>query len=231
MQNAMDFGRRAELGRVRSRLVWVLGSVRDVPRRSPMGQLAKSLISNKTYDAVSLAAYRRLGQRYCSWSRLAKAKPEEILPVIATVTHPESKARHLAETLRRIQAERPDFRLEFLGEYPVDTALAWLERLPGVGRKVAASTLNFSTLRKPAFVLDTHVLRVLGRLGFWAEGTRTERAYQTIMEALPDWSADDLAEFHCLVKRLGQIHCHKDLPDCPACPLERLCRNRNRSWK
>jgi endonuclease-3 len=64
-----------------------------------------------------------------------------------------------------IAADDPDFDLSPLGEQPIEDALAWLERLPGVGRKVAASALNFSSLAIPAFVADTHVLPVLGRFG------------------------------------------------------------------
>ena len=66
----------------------------------------------------------------------------------------------LAEILRR----RGSFDLSFLREMPLDEAEEWLRSLPGVGPKTAAVVLLFS-LGRPAFPVDTHVHRVLRRLG------------------------------------------------------------------
>ena len=66
----------------------------------------------------------------------------------------------------RSACAREGSNLDFLGDHPVEQGLRWLEEIYGVGRKIAAATLNFSTLRKRAMVVDTHVLRVLRRFGF-----------------------------------------------------------------
>ena len=50
-----------------------------------------------------------------------------------------------------------------------DEALAYLQRLPGVGPKTAACVLLFS-LGRPAMPVDTHVHRVAGRLGLLDPG-------------------------------------------------------------
>ncbi|MEI9853028.1 MAG: hypothetical protein WDN24_21710 [Sphingomonas sp.] len=81
-----------------------------LPRRRPIGQLVKSLISGRTRDAVSLGAYRRLGKSFGSPARLAAAAPEAVRRTIADVTFAEAKAEWLVAALRRIGRERPTSR-------------------------------------------------------------------------------------------------------------------------
>jgi endonuclease-3 len=196
--------------------------------REPVGALVKSIISCRTKDEVSLRAYNRLIARYPYWNAVIVAGAREVGDVIGEVTLAEREAVYVCEALRRISVTHPDFDLGFLGKEPVNQALDWLERLPGVGRKVSAATLNFSTLRRPALVIDTHVLRVLQRMGMVASGASTEQAYDHIMTGLVDWTADALSQLHCLIKRLGQVRCHAGTPDCRRCPVADMCRGRRR---
>jgi endonuclease-3 len=197
-----------------------IGRVPTIPRRTPIGQLVKSLISSRTRDAVSLAAFHRLKARFGSSAGIAAAEPPAVEAVIAPVTFPDVKAARLVETLRLIGAEHPDFRLDHLAGLPIAEALADLERLPGVGRKTAASVLNFSTLRRPVFVVDTHVARVLGRLGVAGDAVRISAI---VTAEMTDWEADRFVEFHAQLKRLGQSICRWDVPRCYACPFASCC--------
>lgn len=201
----------------------VFGPAAPMTRRSPIGQLVKSLISSRTRDAVSAAAYDRLTARFASPADMAAADVRAVERTIADVTFADVKAARLIAALRAVQAERADFRLHFLGRVPLPEALAWLERLPGVGRKTAASTLNFSTLRRPVFVADTHVTRVLRRLGLIGLGGSAGEASAVVTAAMPDWPADAFITFHAHLKRLGQLVCRWDVPLCTACPLARHC--------
>lgn len=221
---AFGFGAVEEMAWVRDQLRSRFGRPHPIPARTPLGQLVKSSISGRTRDEISWNAYLRLIESYPEWSDLACAPPEDVEAIISDVTFANAKARHLYEALHLIAASRPDFDLSFLGRLSVARALAWLERLPGVGRKVAASTLNFSTLRMPAFVIDTHVLRILRRFGFVPSTADPRAAYDTTMAALDDWSAADLAEFHILVKRLGQHICRDPYAYCRHCPINQRCR-------
>jgi endonuclease-3 len=211
---------------MRDLLLAACGRPYPVPLRPPPGQLAKSLISGQTRDAVSRQAYDRLIIGYPRWDVLAAASPDAVRKVIADVTFADRKAEQLVQAFRIIAADHPDFDLGFLAGWPVDRALAWLEDLPGVGRKVSASTLNFSTLAMPAFVIDRHVLRILQCCGFVpAAASNARRAYDIVMPALDEWTSAELAELHVLLKRLGQVICRPIRPDCLACPLSRLCKS------
>lgn len=186
--------------------------------------MLKSSISGRTRDEVSALAYRRLVQTYSGWADVANAAIAEVEAVIGDVTFPDVKARYLHDALRAIAARQPDFDLGFLHRLGVARALAWLERLPGVGRKVSASTLNFSTLHMPAFVVDTHILRILRRFGFVRGKADTRSAYEAVMATAQDWTATDLAELHILMKRLGQTVCCADRSNCRGCRIGPRCR-------
>lgn len=83
--------------------------------------------------------------------------------------------------------------------------------------------LNFSTLRRADFVVDTHVLRVLQRQGLVGRRATIERAHRFVMDAVPDWTPQRLAELHVVLKKLGQTWCRHAEPRCGDCPLAAKC--------
>jgi len=192
------------------------------PQRAPIWQLTRSLIGSQTYDTVAEPAFRRLLTCWPHPSGIARATPSAVLSLIGDVNHAEAKARHLVETMRVLGRERPDYDLLFLRAWPVRDALDWLERLPGVGPKVAAATLNASALRMPAFIVDSHVHRVLLRFGFIDCRASPEQGRDAVMASGLD--ADALLELFRRVKALGQTVCRPFAAHCAKCPLASRCR-------
>lgn len=225
VQPSFDFIDVAPLAGARARLIAIFGAQRDEARADPISQLVQSLISSQTYDAASAAAFARVQARYRDWRALMHAPEAEVRALIADVTYAEKKAPYMIAALHAVQARNGCLSLENLAGAPIDRALAWLERLPGVGRKIAAAVLNFSTLRGRALVIDTHVLRVAQRLGWISTRAKTaENAYAPLMALIPaDWDGDDLYELHWLMKRLGQNICTFAEASCGRCPLRGLC--------
>jgi endonuclease-3 len=206
-----------------------LGPVALSPtRRTPVGQLVKSLISARTRDAVSIGAYRRLGTAFGAADALADADARAVEEVIADVTFAADKADRLVAALRAIRAEDGGFALDHLGVRPLADALAWLERLPGVARKVSAATLCASTLGRPVMIVDGHVRRVLARLGVVRPAADARAASELVTAAAPHWSGDDFLAFHIALKRLGQEVCRWDAADCALCPLASGCPSAGR---
>ncbi len=222
MQRAFAFG-EPDPARWSAVLAACLGAFLPRTRRTPFGQLIKSMLSARTRDAVSVAAYDALIARHPEPRALAAASAAEIEAVVACVTFAPDKAANIAAALAVIGRERPDFDLDFLAAMPLPHAIAWLERLPGVARKVAASALNLSTLNLPVFVVDAHVARVLRRLGHVGPTADTRTVSEAVTAGMPDWSGDDFALFHAVTKRLGQEICRWDAPECGRCPLADDC--------
>jgi len=224
MDMLFDLGLENEVADLRDRLRRHFGDLTYGVTRAPIGALVKSIISCRTQDEVSRRAYDKLIAAWPDWHAMAAAGPVAVAGVIKEVTLAEREAGYVCEVLRRIGDSHPDFDLDFLGREPLGRAIAWLERLPGVGRKVSAATLNFSTLQRPALVIDTHVQRVLQRLGLVSASATIEAAYDHVMPALSGWPAVDLSQLHVLIKRLGQVMCHAGNPQCRDCPLKAICK-------
>ena len=229
MQLSLDFGQERDLAAAHAILASTFGRLLlPVERLQPASQLVRSILGVRTHDIVSDAAYDRLMRHFSGLRELMTAPLLQIEAHIRDVTWPEDKAYRLVSALQIIENRHPDFDLGYLADLPVETALRELERLPGVGRKIAAAVLNFSTLAMPAFVVDTHVSRVLRRLGFIGRNASTQRAYYAVMEALGNPSALSLLELHVLLKKLGQDFCRATDRRCAACPLKTLCKMANR---
>jgi endonuclease III len=221
-----DFGQSAELATIRDRLLGLFGLQGDEIRLDPVSQFIRSFLGSQTYDQVSWDAFAALAHHYGNWNRLADASPQDLAARISTVTYFEDKARDLLPALHRIRAHSGTLDLAFLRDWSVDEALRWLEMSHGVGRKIAAATLNFSSLRKRAFVADTHVIRVLARFGFAKPNADGLAVYNAVMAAAGAFDADALYELHWLLKYLGQNICTHARAHCQACPLEAACMKR-----
>jgi protein ImuA len=226
MQVVFPFRQAVDLASIRERLAMRFGKIRVEERPDPVSQLVGSFIGSRTYDWKSWDVFVRLVQRYPSWDAVADAPVADIEAVLQGVTFSEKKAPELKQALRAIRTRFGQINLDFLAQYDVDQALSCLEQIHGVGRKIATATLNFSALQKRAFVVDTHVLRLLRRFGFVGMRVNTEAAYDAVMAAADGLSADDLFELHWHMKRLGQTVCTHAQALCTSCPLSDICLQR-----
>ena len=212
------------MAQLRSTLMSSFGPQRDAGRLDPVSQLVYGIISGRTTDEVSSLAFDRLRHRYAVWDRLRYASPAEIEAIIHPVTFTDAKAAHLPQALRMIVARNGALNLDFLEDWDEEMAMQWLDTLPGVGPKVAATVLNFSTLRKRVLAVDTHLLRIGERLGLLPPDGSYNAGHAAFMRRIPDaWDADDLYEFHWQMKYLGQTICTHAAPACARCPLSKLC--------
>jgi endonuclease-3 len=234
MQRAFDFGERADLVRMRDLLDSAFGAtIRSWGpplRLHPMDQLVKAFISSRTRDGISGRAFQRLILTYPDWHQARFAEPEDLSQVLAGITYLEKKAPGLPNLLNEVAERHSDFDLSLLDVLPGEQVVAWLKRLPGVGIKISASVLNFSTLNRAVFVIDTHVLRILRRIGFVRAKADADRAYEAVMGATEGWSSEEFAHLHDLTKHLGQTVCHATSPRCGICPLKSICSGPRDLW-
>ena len=102
------------------------------------------------------------------------------------------------------------------GEVPADTDS--LTALKGVGRKTANLVLS-SAFGKPAIVVDTHVMRIAGRLGLSKETDR-DKIELGLMRLLP---RDRWSQVGRLFAAFGRDVCKARTPRCGVCPVGQLC--------
>ncbi len=190
----------------------------------PLSELVSSLLSHRTRNADSGAAFKALRARFPDWRQVIDAPTAAVEATIARATWPEQKAPRIQSILRAIEAERGTLSLDFLAELTVEQARAWLERLPGIGPKTSAAVLSFSTLRRPALPVDSHHHRVAARTGLIPSGLAVGPSHRVLAAQLPpEWDAQQIYDNHEVLMLHGQRCCFYRKPACTRCPLLELC--------
>ena len=135
----------------------------------PFQVLIATLLSARTQDATTLAAWTRLFKVARTSRTIARLTVRQIEILIYPVSFYRHKARHVRATCQ-ILVDR------FSGLVP--TTMEELLILPGVGRKTANLVLILAFKSLENICVDTHVHRISNRLGWVTTRTpdETERA-------------------------------------------------------
>lgn len=205
---------------VTDRLVESFGHAR-FSGRDPLSMLVDIILSHRTRNEQTYAAYRMLQERFGSWAAVRDAPTAEVEAAIAVVNWPEVKAPRIQAILRRITAERGELSLNFLCDLPPGDAAAWLGRFEGVGPKTVACVLLF-TCRQPILPVDTHVHRVSIRLGLIGPRVTAAAAHDLLGALLPP-DPQVIYDFHRALLKHGQAPCVYGRPRCERCILTDCC--------
>jgi endonuclease-3 len=140
----------------------------------------------------------------------AAVEQDELAEDISSITYFNNKAGYITEACQQLidthSAEVPDTMDE-------------LTDLPGVGRKTANVVLQHGHDVVEGVVVDTHVQRLMRRLGITDEQA-PETIEQELMEILPVEEWQQLT--HLLISH-GRADCTARNPDCAECVLEDIC--------
>lgn len=190
----------------------------------PLSELVSSLLSHRTRNKDSGAAFKALRAQFPAWEQVRDAPTQEIEKAIGMVTWPEQKAPRIQQVLRNITTLHGSLSLDFLESMPIDAARAWLEELPGVGPKTSAAVLSFSTLRRAALPVDSHHHRVAVRLGLLPANMAVGPSHQFLAALLPEsFNAQEVYDHHEVMMLHGQKCCYFANPACARCPLLEHC--------
>lgn len=193
--------------------------------KDPLSELVSALLSHRTRNRDSGAAYKVLRAQFPTWEAVRDAPAEAVEAAIQGVRWPEQKAPRIQAILREISERcEGDLSLDFLAEWSIKDARAWLESINGIGPKTSAAVLLFSTLRKPALPVDSHHHRVAQRVGLIGDKVGPGPAHAVLEAQLPpDWRAQQVYDNHELLMFHGQRVCHYKRPSCPTCVLQDMC--------
>lgn len=104
----------------------------------------------------------------------------------------------------------------FKGQVPSD--MESLTQLPGIGRK-SANVLLGNAFDIPGFPVDTHVKRLLNRLGA-VKTEDPEKIEKIVNRNVP---SERWTNFSHLLIFHGRAVCHARSPECGSCPLCDIC--------
>lgn len=102
----------------------------------------------------------------------------------------------------------------------VPSSFEELIRLPGVGSKTA-QVIQAQWFNLPAFPVDTHVHRVMNRLGLANSGKNRDKTERQLKALIPKkhW-----ARLHLQLVFHGRKTCTARKPKCGQCPLYKICQ-------
>jgi len=182
-------------------------------------ELVSTILSQNTNDANRDRGFNALRAKLPTWESVRDAKAEDVVNAIRPAGLANQKGPRIQQVLRAITEERGSLDLEFLADLPIEEARAWLTKFNGVGPKTAAIVLCFS-LNMPAFPVDTHIYRVSGRTGLRPERMTVEQAHPFLESIFPP---ETYYAAHLNLIRLGREVCGARKPNCPQCPIIKLC--------
>lgn len=176
----------------------------------PYQLLIAVVLSAQCTDKRVNIVTQTLFDKYKTLKDFADADIDELAEAVKPCGFYKTKSRNIKALAQKIIEEHG-------GKIP-DT-MEELTALPGVGRKTANLILG-DVYGKPALVIDTHAIRLTGRIGLTKE-TDPKKIEFDLKKFVPD---DYSIHFcHQLVWH-GRAICTARSPKCEICPIAMLCR-------
>ncbi len=216
------------LARVYEKLIAFYGEPINEPDYDPLGGLVATILSQHTSDINSGRAYQQLIERFPTWEAVRDAPTHTVAEAVKSGGLANIKAVRIQDVLHTLtEQQQEQGNTQPLAEYfsheltnrTTEEGLSYLRELPGVGPKTAACVLMFH-LDRPAFPIDTHVLRTARRLGLIGPKVNADQAHTLFAKVtLPEW----VYPLHVNLIRHGRRICHAQKPECDTCPLYSEC--------
>lgn len=189
------------------------------PKSAPLDMLISIVLSQATTDVLSNRTFAALKEKYQTWDDALAADESEIAETIKLGGLANQKSAVIKNLLVQIKQTRGVLNLDFLHESSIAEAVEYLKQFRGAGPKTVACTLLFAC-HKNIFPLDTHIFRVLRRVGLVPPKCSDARAHEILDEIVPDGKFYSL---HVNLIRLGRKICRPRDPACERCPIVEYC--------
>ena len=189
------------------------------PKSDPLEMLIRVVLSQATSDILSERTFQSLKTKFKTWEDVLAADTGEVAESIKLGGLANQKAKVIKELLVNVKAENNSLDLSFLQDLPTREAATFLKGFRGIGPKTIACTLLFAC-HKSIFPLDTHIFRVLRRVGLVPQKCSDERAHEILDRIVPEGKFYSL---HVNLIRLGRRICRPQEPFCKRCPIVEYC--------
>lgn len=177
---------------------------------TPWEVLLFTLLSARTRDEQTEVVFQELLRQYPGPRELAQARVADVGRVLQRIGLYKTKARNVVALAQKLEKE-------YGGQVP--RAPEQLTDLPGVGPKTASCVMVYA-FHLLAIPVDTHVHRIVNRLG-WVKESTPEKTATALQATLPKaWWTD----INRVMVQFGRAVCVPGKPRCPECPVSRWCR-------
>ncbi len=170
------------------------------------------ILSAQCTDARVNLVTPSLFNMWPTFAALSRAAPEDVAKIIASISYPNNKAKHLVGMARKVMSDHD-------GQLP--RSQAGLMKLPGVGRKTAQVVSSVAFNDQDALPVDTHVFRVANRTGLVHQADKPLKVERGLKRVIPrgQWG---LA--HHLLILHGRYTCTARNPGCEDCVVAEACK-------
>jgi endonuclease III len=189
------------------------------PKLPIIDEVVATVLSQHTSDRNSERAFAQLKAAFPAWEQVLDAPVELVADSIRCGGIADQKARRIQQILAAIEEREGLINLDRLDDLDDAAVEEYLTSLPGVGPKTAACVLVFS-MGRAAFPIDTHVHRIVARLGWIPPNTTAEKAHRILTPLVPPGIRYDL---HVALITHGRTVCHARQPRCGECVLHDVC--------
>lgn len=190
----------------------------ELENDSPFHLLVAVILSAQCTDKRVNMVTPELFKRYPYPQDMADSSEEEIFGYIKSISYPNSKAKYLKNTAKRLVEV-------YNGEVPSD--VKELQTLQGVGRKTA-NVIASVVFNQATMPVDTHVHRVSRRIGLTSNAKTVRQTEEQLMSNIPK---NNVALLHHQLILLGRYICKARKPECDKCSLTLCCKFFNQKNK
>ena len=201
----------------------------ESPKKNPSPKILDILIATKlsqnTTDKTSYKAFKNLKENFRTWDELIDAPTKKIKDSIRVCGLANTKARQIKLMLKNMKKNYGSLNLSFLRKMDNDKIYDELLQYKGLGVKTVSCVLVFS-MGRDVFPVDTHIHRVLNRLGV-VETKTAEQTFEKASQIIPKGKKYSI---HTNLIKFGRNICKASRPLCYLCFFYRHCRFTEKSF-
>jgi DNA (cytosine-5)-methyltransferase 1 len=210
-----------------ARILAVLYGTPDLGNKAdPTDELVYILLARHTREGAYQQAFDALKRRFATWDELLDAPRDEVERLVYPGGLSGKKTAALYAALARLRETFGRCTLEPARDWPDERLEEFLCSLPEVQKKSAYCIMMYSFGRE-VFPADTHVGRVLSRLGPYRELGLDLRGldHMQLQRVLADLIPPPLRHsLHVNLIEHGRAVCRAARPLCESCELRPFCR-------
>ena len=202
-----------------------------IPKRrtklpDPLDILIGTILSQNTNDKNSYSAFLNLKRNISNWEDVLMLKPSQLEKIIRVAGLGKQKSNSIILLLKNLKKKYGRITLSHIKKKSDKEILTELTSYKGIGVKTASCVLLFS-LNKNVCPVDTHVHRILNRIGLVKTST-PEKTFFKINDQITEGIAHS---FHTNLLRLGREVCIPTNPRCSICPIQDLCKYEKKNFE
>jgi DNA (cytosine-5)-methyltransferase 1 len=225
LQERLDSG-ISHLREVARILAVLHGSPELGNKPDPTDELVYILLARHTREGAYQQAFEALKRRFSTWDELLDAPRDEVERLVYSGGLSGKKTVALYAALGKLREAFGRCTLEPARDWSDEKLEAFLCELPEIQRKSAYCVMMYSFGRQ-VFPADTHVGRVLARIGPYRElglsltGLDHKKLQSELAELIPPNLRYSL---HVNLVEHGRAVCRSPKPLCQKCELRNFCR-------